>query len=269
MVLLNVPADPTISLSVQFAVGSQNDPPGKEGLAFLTGEMLADAATEVRSLDEILAALYPLAASYGMRVDIERTTLAGRVHRDNLAPFLELYTDAFLKPAFDEDDFERVRSDAINAIENTLRYSSDEELGKAALHDLVFSGTPYAHLCEGTVAGLRVDHPRRRARVLSPPLHARERGRRHRWGLRRGGRRTARSGGAATTGRHRGRAAGDRHTIDRRPFRLGSSTSQERMPRSASGFRSTCAAASAISTRYGSRTRGSASTAINRAICST
>ena len=153
--LLNVAADPTISISVQFAVGSQNDPPGKEGLAFLTGEMLADAATEARSLDEILAALYPLAASYGMRVDVERSTLTGRVHRDNLAAYLELYTDAFLNPKFDEDDFERVRSDAVNAIENTLRYSSDEELGKAALRELVFRGTPYAHPNEGTVAGLK------------------------------------------------------------------------------------------------------------------
>jgi zinc protease len=155
VVLLNVPADPTISLSVQFAVGSQNDPPGKEGLAFLTGEMIADAGTEKRSLDEILAALFPLAAGYNTRVDVERTTLTGRVHRDNLAAFLELFTDALLKPAFDEDDFERVRSDAVNAIENTLRYSSDEELGKAALRELVFRGTRYAHLSEGTVAGLR------------------------------------------------------------------------------------------------------------------
>ena len=155
VVLLNVPADPTISLSLQFAVGSQNDPPGKEGLAFLTGEMLADAATETRSLDEILAALYPLAAGYDIRVDLERSTLTGRVHRDNLDDYLELFTDAFLNPAFDEDDFERVRSDAINAIENTLRYSSDEELGKAALHEAVFRGTPYAHLSDGTVAGLR------------------------------------------------------------------------------------------------------------------
>ncbi|HUQ53349.1 MAG TPA: insulinase family protein, partial [Gammaproteobacteria bacterium] len=155
MVLLSVPADPTISLSLQFAVGSQNDPPGKEGLAFLTGEMLSDAATEARSLDEILAALYPLAASYGMRVDIERSTLTGRVHRDNLAAYLELFTDAFVKPAFDANDFERVRNDTVNAIENALRYSSDEELGKAALHDFVFRDTPYAHLSEGTVAGLK------------------------------------------------------------------------------------------------------------------
>jgi zinc protease len=155
VVLLNVPADPTISFSVQFAVGSQNDPPGKEGLAFLTGEMIADAATDKRSLDEILAALYPLAAGYDIRVDLERSTLTGRVHRDNLDDYLELFTDAFLMPAFDEDDFERVRSDAINGIENTLRYSSDEELGKATLHEAVFRGTPYAHLTEGTVAGLR------------------------------------------------------------------------------------------------------------------
>ena len=155
VVLLNVPADPTISFSLQFAVGSQDDPPGKEGLAFLTGEMIADAATEMRSLDEILAALYPLAAGYDIRVDLERSTLTGRVHRDNLDAYLDLFTDAFLKPAFDEDDFERVRSDAINAIENTLRYSSDEELGKATLHEAVFRGTPYAHLTEGTVTGLR------------------------------------------------------------------------------------------------------------------
>jgi len=155
VVLMNVAADPTISFSLQFAVGSQNDPPGKEGLAFLTGEMLAEAATEARSLDEILAALYPLAASYGMRVDVERSTLTGRVHRDNLDAYLELFTDAFLHPRFDPEDFERVRSDAVNAIENTLRFSSDEELGKAALRELVFRDTPYAHPSEGTVAGLR------------------------------------------------------------------------------------------------------------------
>ena len=155
VVQLPVPADPTISFSLQFAVGSQNDPPGKEGLAFLTGELLADAATETRSLDEILAALYPLAASYEMRVDLERSTLTGRVHRDNLDAYLELFTEAFLKPKFSEDDFERIQSDAINAIENTLRYASDEELGKAALHEAVFRGTRYAHLNDGTVTGLR------------------------------------------------------------------------------------------------------------------
>jgi zinc protease len=155
VVLMSVPADPTVSFSLSFAVGSQDDPPGKEGLAFLTGEMLADAATQKRSLDQILEALYPLASSYSVRVDRERTTLSGRTHRDNVAAFFELYSDAFLRPAFKTSDFERVKNDAINELENTLRYSSDEELGKAAFEDFVYRGTRYAHPSDGTVEGLR------------------------------------------------------------------------------------------------------------------
>ena len=154
VVSMNVPADPTIAASVSFAVGSQNDPPGKEGLAYLTGQMLADAATQANSLEVILEKLYPLAASYRIRVDRERTTLTGRTHRDNVAAYFDLFTAAYLQPAFAESDFQRVKSDAINDITNTLRYSSDEELGKAALYDFVFRGTPYAHPPEGTVEGL-------------------------------------------------------------------------------------------------------------------
>ena len=155
MVSMNVPADPTVSASVSFAVGSQDDPPGKEGLAYLTGQMLADAATQANSLDVILEKLYPLAASYRIRVDRERTTLTGRTHRDNVASYFELFTAAYLQPAFQESDFQRIKADAINDITNTLRYSSDEELGKAALYELVFRGTPYAHPPEGTVEGLK------------------------------------------------------------------------------------------------------------------
>ncbi len=48
-----------------------------------------------------------------------------------------------------------MKNDAINDLENTLRFSSDEELGKAAFEDFVFRGTRYAHPSEGTVEGLR------------------------------------------------------------------------------------------------------------------
>src|SRR5690606_15445527 len=125
------------------------------GLAFLTGQMIAEAATENNSLQQILEKLYPLAAGYRVRVDRELTTLTGRIHVDNVGAYLSLYTDAFLRPAFLESDFERLRTDAINFIENTLRYASDEELGKAALHAAAFAGTSYAHPVVGTAAGLR------------------------------------------------------------------------------------------------------------------
>jgi zinc protease len=153
-VLLPVPGDPTVAFSVSFNVGSQNDPPGKKGLAYLTGEMLADAATEQNSYDAILEKLYPLAAWYGVRVDKETTTLTGRTHRDNLDAYVELFTDAYLRPAFRDDDFQRLKSDALNYLTNTLRYSSDEDLGKAALYSMIFEGTGYAHPEQGTVSGL-------------------------------------------------------------------------------------------------------------------
>ncbi len=153
-VLLPVADDPTITFAVAFGVGSQDDPAGKEGLAALTGALIEGGSTTENTYQEILDRLYPLAASYSVQVDKEMTTLAGRTHRDNLETFLALLQDAYLRPAFTEEDFERLKSNQLNYLEKTLRFASDEELGKAALTEAVFAGTPYRHPIAGTVAGL-------------------------------------------------------------------------------------------------------------------
>lgn len=154
MVRLAVPDDPTVTFAVSFRVGSQNDPAGKEGLAALTASLIAQGATTENSWDAILEKLYPLASNYTVRVDKEMTTFSGRTHRDNLEAFFGLFSDAYLRPAFAEEDFERLRSVQRNYLEKQLRYASDEELGKAALTAFVFAGTPYAHPIAGTVSGL-------------------------------------------------------------------------------------------------------------------
>src|SRR6185503_15774813 len=66
-----------------------------------------------------------------------------------------LFSDAVLKPGFRDEDFTRLRDSALNFIEKDLRFSSDEELGKATLIARVFAGTRYAHLDEGTVQSLK------------------------------------------------------------------------------------------------------------------
>jgi zinc protease len=154
-VLLPVAGDPTVSLALGFRVGSQDDPPGKEGLAYLTGQMLAEASTQDLAYERILEALYPMAAAYDLRVDKETSTLTGRCHRDTLEGYIGLFAAAYQRPAFRADDFERLRSAAVNYLETTLRYASDEELAKAALQASVFDGTGYAHPPQGTVQGLR------------------------------------------------------------------------------------------------------------------
>ncbi len=154
-VRMQVADDATVAFKVWFKAGSQDDPPGKEGLAYVTGELLAGGATAENTLPEILQKLYPLAASYSVRVDREMTVFTGRTHVDNVDEFFALFTDAYLEPGFAEDDFERIREDAVNAIEKSLRYNSDEDLGKAALEQFVFDGTPYEYPAMGTVSGLK------------------------------------------------------------------------------------------------------------------
>ncbi len=146
---------PIIALQTWFRVGSQNDPPGKEGLAALCAAMLADASTKANRYEQILDRLFPLAGRYSASVNVEMTVIAGRIHKDNLAEYYRLLTEAILLPAFQQDDLDRLKSETLNYLENTLRYASDEELGKAVLYNTIFAGTPYGHIPEGTIEAVR------------------------------------------------------------------------------------------------------------------
>jgi zinc protease len=154
-VLLPVESDPEVSFKIWFQVGSQDDPAGKEGLAALTAQMISEGGTERLPYDKILEQLYPLASGYSASVDKEMTVISGSVHKDNVEKYTELLVDAITRPGFRKDDFERLRDQAVSGIENVLRFSSDEELGKATLQERVFAGTPYGHLDAGTVASLK------------------------------------------------------------------------------------------------------------------
>ena len=153
-VLMPVPEDPNVAIKVWFRTGTQDDPAGKEGLAQLVADLVSDGGTRTRSLDEILEALFPLAAGYGVSVDKEMTVVSGSVHRDKLEEFLPLLVEAIVEPGFREEDFNRLRDDAISGIAQGLRYASDEELGKAVLYSEVFAGTPYGHYDAGAVESL-------------------------------------------------------------------------------------------------------------------
>jgi zinc protease len=154
-ILMPVKEDPNVTIKLWFQTGAQHDPAGKEGLASLTAEMIDSAGTERLPYDEILARLYPLAAGYSFSVDKEQAVMTGSVHRDLLEKFYPLFTEALLSPGFRQEDFERIKSQRLSLLEKTLRFSSDEELGKAALAGRVFAGTRYAHIAPGTVSGLK------------------------------------------------------------------------------------------------------------------
>jgi zinc protease len=155
VVELQVKNDPTISFRIWFKVGSQNDPVGKEGLAAMTAALISDGSTENNSYEQILDKLYPLAAGYTANASVEMTVVSGRVHKDNLAEYYPLFLDAILRPACKQEDLDRIKSQMLNYLENTLRYASDEELGKVVLYNSIFDGTPYGHISSGTIEALK------------------------------------------------------------------------------------------------------------------
>jgi zinc protease len=83
------------------------------------------------------------------------TVFTGRTHKDNLNAYYGLFTDALLSPAFKQEDLDRIKSQVLNHLENSLRYASDEDLGKAVLYQEIFRGTPYAHVDEGLIESVK------------------------------------------------------------------------------------------------------------------
>ncbi|HEX6974147.1 MAG TPA: pitrilysin family protein, partial [Vicinamibacterales bacterium] len=145
---------PQLDVKLLFNVGSAHDPAGKEGLAALTASMIAEAGSKAMTVDQIEAALYPMAGAFVAGTDKEMTTFTAVIHKDNWRPFLGIVLPQLLEPGFREDDFKRLKEAQLNALTNDLRSNNEEELGKEQLQVNVFKGTPYGHTVLGTVAGL-------------------------------------------------------------------------------------------------------------------
>lgn len=154
MVLLSVKSDPTITFRIWFKVGSQDDPKGKEGLAYLTSRLITEGGTEKLSYEQVIEELFPIAASISVSSSTEMTIVSGRTHIDNIDKYYNLFIQHILSPGFSEKEFNRLKAEQLNYIKTTLRYSSDEELGKAVLYNSIFEGTSYGHIPEGTISSV-------------------------------------------------------------------------------------------------------------------
>jgi zinc protease len=144
---------PLVAFRIVFTAGSAADPPTKPGLAYLTAMMLSDGSTRTLTYRQIEDALFPMAASFSAQVDKEMSTFIGETHVDNLEAYYKLVRGMLLEPGWREEDFKRVKDDAINGIKSGLR-NNDEELGKEVLYSEIYQGMSYSHYSMGTVTSL-------------------------------------------------------------------------------------------------------------------
>ena len=145
---------PLVSFRLLFMTGAASDPKGKEGVAALTAAMLAEGGTRALTKQQIDDAMYPMASSFGAQVDKEMTVFYGTTHVENLGRYYALISQMLLDPGFREDDFARLKTNAINFLKVSLREGNDEELGKEYLYNIIYAGHPYGHHNTGTLGSL-------------------------------------------------------------------------------------------------------------------
>jgi zinc protease len=145
---------PLVTFRVLFMTGSASDPEGKEGVAALTAAMLAEGGSRRMSYDQITDAFYPMASSFNYQIDKEMTVFSGTTHLDNLDRYYSIISQMLIEPGFRQDDFTRLKADAINFLKISLRESNDEELGKEQLYNTIYAGHPYGHHNMGSLSAL-------------------------------------------------------------------------------------------------------------------
>ena len=152
---LKLPKSNKIVIKLMFRNGSICDPKGKEGLTGLTTSLIAEGGTKELTNSQITDKIYPWAASYSASCDKEVSVFTFQVPKVFLSQFYPIIKGLLLTPSFTQEDFDRVKSNQQNYVDQVIRASSDEEYSKKELEDFLFRGTNYQHLTAGTTQGLK------------------------------------------------------------------------------------------------------------------
>jgi len=155
------PELPLTSFNITFRVGSTDDPPGLEGLAFMTAGLLREGGVQkwrklpARNREQIEEFLFPLAASIEASVEKEQTSFRVTVPAQDAATVFPLLAQMILAPAFDMKELDRLRAETLERLRTQLPREDEEELGKAALDRAIYApGHPYSHVVNGTIKGV-------------------------------------------------------------------------------------------------------------------
>ena len=128
-------AVPVTRVALSFDAGSAADPLDKRGLEGLTLGLM-DESTTNRTAQEIAEAKERLGAVISFGGGSDRSTITLSSLSANLAPSLDLMTDIVRNPAFDPEELERVRTQTVTGIQQSLK--SPQGLASYTISPLIY-----------------------------------------------------------------------------------------------------------------------------------
>ncbi|WP_105900902.1 M16 family metallopeptidase [Vibrio gangliei] len=143
---------PTVAIQISFPAGNRYVPAGKEGLAGLTADMLEEG-TQLHSSEEVQQALDKLGSSVSFSAGGYQSSLVITSLTKNLDATLALADEMLFKPAFNQQDFERIKNQSIQG----LIYSHQQPswLASQATKQVLFKNSLFSRDSDGSVDSLQ------------------------------------------------------------------------------------------------------------------
>jgi zinc protease len=160
---------PLVAFTLLVRRGAASDPPGKDGLAAVTADMLDEGVGDLTSI-EIHEALARFGAQFDTDIGSDATVASVTVLSRFSRPVLALLSDVVVRPALRENDFARVRQLRLHRL--TQMRDMPGALADRAFLKLLYGTHPYGHSpigSEASLAAMSVDDVRAfHARAIRP-----------------------------------------------------------------------------------------------------
>jgi predicted Zn-dependent peptidase len=160
---------PVITIAMLIRRGAADDPPGLEGLAALTVDMMDEGSGD-RSAIEMHEALARIGAQLDSDIGADAVLLTVTCLSRFLGPALFLLADIVVRPSLRDADFERVRQLRLHRLAQ-LR-DMPGAVADRAFVKLLYGGHPYGHTplgSEPSLSSLRVDDVRAFHQAIMQP----------------------------------------------------------------------------------------------------
>jgi zinc protease len=165
-------AIPVVTLTLLVRRGAADDPPGKEGLAAISVDML-DEGSGARSAIEMHEALARVGAQLDSDIGADAALLTVTALSRFAGPALALFADMVARPSLTEGDFERVRELRLHRV--TQLRDMPGAVADRAFVKLLYGEHPYGHTplgSERSLSSMNVEDVRRFHQTMIRPAEA-------------------------------------------------------------------------------------------------
>ena len=147
--VIAVPGDKSglVTMELVAKTGGASDGNEHAGRADFSASLLTKGTT-TRTAPQIAAQIEALGGSISSGASYDSATVSMGVLKNNLEAALPLFADVILRPAFSNEEINRLRTQ--NADDLTVRLQSPGALARYAANRIVFGDGPYGHPLGGT-----------------------------------------------------------------------------------------------------------------------